>query len=52
MNFLTSIPSPTVSSFTLGPVVIHFYALFILAGIVVATVVTAGRMKARAWKPV
>jgi prolipoprotein diacylglyceryl transferase len=47
VNFLTSIPSPTVSSFTLGPVVIHFYALFILAGIVVATVVTAGRMKAR-----
>lgn len=47
MNFLTSIPSPTVSSFTLGPVVIHFYSLFILAGIVVATVVTAGRMKAR-----
>jgi len=27
--------------------VIHFYALFILAGIVVATIVTAGRMKAR-----
>lgn len=31
----------------LGPVVIHYYALFILAGIVVATLVTAGRMKAR-----
>jgi prolipoprotein diacylglyceryl transferase len=28
-------------------VVIHYYALFILAGIVVATLVTAGRMKAR-----
>jgi prolipoprotein diacylglyceryl transferase len=36
-----------VSSFTLGPVTVHYYALFILAGIVVATVVTAGRMKAR-----
>jgi prolipoprotein diacylglyceryl transferase len=47
MNFLTSIPTPTISSFTIGPVVIHFYALFILAGIVVATIVTAGRMKAR-----
>jgi hypothetical protein len=47
MNFLNSIPSPTVSSFELGPVTIHFYALFILAGIVVATIVTAGRMKAR-----
>jgi prolipoprotein diacylglyceryl transferase len=47
MNFFNSIPSPTVSSFELGPVTIHFYALFILAGIVVATIVTAGRMKAR-----
>jgi len=47
VNFLTSIPSPTVSSFTIGPVVIHYYALFILAGIVVATLLTAGRMKAR-----
>ena len=47
MNYLASIPSPTVSSFELGPVVIHYYALFILAGIVVATLVTAGRMKER-----
>lgn len=47
MNFINSIPSPTVSSFELGPVTIHFYALFILAGIVVATIVTSGRMKTR-----
>jgi prolipoprotein diacylglyceryl transferase len=47
MNIFSSIPSPTVSSFTLGAVTVHYYALFILAGIVVATVVTAGRMKAR-----
>jgi len=47
MSVLFSIPSPTVSSITLGPVVIHYYALFILAGIVVATFLTAGRMKAR-----
>lgn len=47
MSVFFSIPSPTVSSFTLGPVVIHYYALFILAGIVVATFLTAGRMKAR-----
>jgi prolipoprotein diacylglyceryl transferase len=47
MNLFSSIPSPTVSSFTLGSVTVHYYALFILAGIVVATVVTAGRMKAR-----
>lgn len=51
MNFFNSIPSPTVSSFELGPVTIHFYALFILAGIVVATIVTAGRMKARGMEP-
>lgn len=51
MNFINSIPSPTVSSFELGPVTIHFYALFILAGIIVATVVTAGRMKARGMEP-
>lgn len=47
MNLLSSIPSPTVSSFTLGPVTVHYYALFILSGIIVATIITAGRMKAR-----
>ena len=47
MNLISSIPSPTISSFTLGPVTVHFYALFILAGIIVATVVTAGRMRSR-----
>ena len=47
MNIFDSIPSPTISSFQLGPFVIHFYALFILTGIVLATVITARRMKAR-----
>lgn len=47
MSFLQAIPSPTVSTFQLGPVVIHFYALFILAGIIVAVLLTARRMKAR-----
>jgi prolipoprotein diacylglyceryl transferase len=47
MNLFSSIPSPTVSSFTLGPVTVHYYALFILSGIIVATIITAGRMKAR-----
>jgi len=47
MLLFNSIPSPTVSSFNLGPVVIHYYALFILAGIIAATLITAGRMKAR-----
>ena len=51
MSFLNAIPSPTVSTFQLGPLVIHFYALFILAGIIVAVVLTAGRMKARGMEP-
>ncbi|MBX9391026.1 prolipoprotein diacylglyceryl transferase [Streptomonospora nanhaiensis] len=33
---LAAIPSPDVSSISLGPVTIHFYALCILAGVVVA----------------
>jgi len=47
MNFLNSIPSPTESQFQVGPFVIHFYALFILVGIILATIVTARRMKER-----
>lgn len=39
MNFLASIPSPEVSYLDLGPVRIHFYALFILLGIVVASLI-------------
>lgn len=37
MNFLLSIPSPEISYLELGPVRIHFYALFILTGIVIAS---------------
>ncbi|MEY4991020.1 MAG: hypothetical protein RIS08_1246 [Actinomycetota bacterium] len=37
MNFLASIPSPEISFIDLGPVRIHFYALFILTGIAIAT---------------
>lgn len=51
MSFITAIPSPTVSTFQFGPVVIHFYALFILAGIIAAVIITAGRMKARGMEP-
>ena len=47
MSVFFSIPSPTVSSFTLGPVTIHYYALFILTGIILATAITSARMKAR-----
>lgn len=42
---LSYIPSPTVSQVTLGPVVIHFYALCILVGIVLAVWIGSTRWK-------
>lgn len=47
MNLLNSIPSPDISYFELGPVRVHFYALFILLGITVAILVGAKRFKSR-----
>ena len=41
------IPSPTVSAFHLGPLTIHFYALCIMAGILVAVWLTSRRWHAR-----
>jgi prolipoprotein diacylglyceryltransferase len=35
-----AIPSPDVSYIELGPLRIHFYALFILTGIILALVLT------------
>lgn len=46
-----SIPSPPISSFTLGPVTIHIYALCIMAGIVVATLMTNRRLTRRGAEP-
>lgn len=43
---LSYIPSPTVSEITLGPLTIHFYALCILAGIVLAVWIGSTRWKA------
>ncbi|MET3206471.1 UNVERIFIED_ORG: prolipoprotein diacylglyceryl transferase [Arthrobacter sp. UYEF13] len=40
-------PSPTFSAFQLGPLTIRFYALAILAGIVVGVWLTARRLRAR-----
>ncbi|MCB5282249.1 MULTISPECIES: prolipoprotein diacylglyceryl transferase [unclassified Arthrobacter] len=40
-------PSPAVSAFQLGPLTIRFYALAILAGIVVGVWLTARRLRAR-----
>ena len=50
-NVLASIPSPTVSYFDLGPIRIHFYALCIMLGIVVAAVWTNSRLTKRGAEP-
>jgi prolipoprotein diacylglyceryl transferase len=49
--FPASIPSPDVSSITLGPFTIHFYALWILLGIVIAAALTSRRLTARGAEP-
>ena len=47
MNFLMSIPSPEISYIDLGPVRIHFYALFILTGIVIASLIADSKLSRR-----
>jgi prolipoprotein diacylglyceryl transferase len=47
VNLLLSIPSPEISYLDIGPVRVHFYALFILTGIVVATVLADYRLSKR-----
>ena len=46
-----SIPSPDWSFFDLGPFRIHAYALCILAGIILATVITSRRLTKRGAEP-
>jgi len=41
----TYIPSPTISYFDLGPLQVHFYALCIIAGMVLAVVITGRRLQ-------
>jgi prolipoprotein diacylglyceryl transferase len=48
---LASIPSPEISYFDIGPLRIHFYALCIIAGIVVAVLLTNWRMTRRGAEP-
>ncbi|MGO2518656.1 MAG: prolipoprotein diacylglyceryl transferase [Microbacterium sp.] len=48
---LTSIPSPPVSFFDLGPLRIHFYALCIIVGIIAATLLTNYRLTKRGAEP-
>ena len=35
-SVVASIPSPSINSFQIGPLTIHFYALCIILGIIVA----------------
>ena len=44
---IASIPSPEISFIELGPLRLHFYALFILTGIILALVLTESRLRAR-----
>lgn len=44
---ISAIPSPDVSFIELGPLRIHFYALFILTGIILALVLTESRLRSR-----
>lgn len=46
-SVLTSIPSPPSSGFNIGPVPIRYYALCIIAGIIVATILTNHRLTKR-----
>ena len=46
-HFVTSIPAPSISSFTVGPFVVHIYALFILTGIVLAIWIANHRLTKR-----
>lgn len=46
-TLVMSIPSPEISFLELGPFRIHFYALFILTGIIAALVLTEARLRTR-----
>lgn len=47
VHLITSIPSPDIQYFDLGPLRIHIYALCILAGIGLATLITDARLAKR-----
>lgn len=51
LNVVSSIPSPEISSFTVGPFTIHFYALFIITGIVIAAIWANKRLTRRGAEP-
>ena len=45
------IPSPSINSFNIGPLVIHFYALMYLVGIAAAIIITRRRWRAVGGNP-
>jgi prolipoprotein diacylglyceryl transferase len=45
------LPSPSISSFNIGPLVIHFYALMYLVGIAAAIIITRRRWSAAGGDP-
>jgi prolipoprotein diacylglyceryl transferase len=47
LSVAASIPSPSISYFDIGPLRIHFYALCIIAGIIVAVLLTNWRLTRR-----
>jgi len=51
LSVVASIPSPPVSGFQVGPFYIHYYALCIIAGIIVATLLTNHRLTKRGAEP-
>ena len=51
LNVVASIPSPPVAYFDLGPLRIHFYALCIITGIIVAVLLTNARLTKRGAEP-
>ena len=46
MAMPTYLPSPSINSFNIGPLVIHFYALMYLVGIAAAIIITRRRWRA------
>lgn len=49
--FANSIPSPEINYLEIGPIRIYFYALCILTGIIIATLVTNARLTRRGGEP-
>src|SRR6201995_3034033 len=46
MALPANIPSPSINSFHIGPLVVHFYALAYLVGIAAAIIITRRRWRA------